>query len=526
MPLQVGELYAAIEVDQSKFNAGLQAAENKFKGFGKNIEVLSGKIRNIGMIATAGLTLPIVGAATASFKLASDMTESLNKVDVAFKGNAEEVKSWATSTLMSFGLAKGTALDMAAGYGDMATSMGLTTGEASKMSTSLVGLAGDLASFKNIGIDEANLALTAIFTGETESLKRLGIVMTQQNIDEWAATQGIKKKITAMSQAEQVQTRYAYVMAMTSNAQGDFARTQGGAANQMRIFGEALKELGASFGENLLPVITPIIVKINEMVKGFGKLSPESKKLIMVIAGIVAIGGPVLVILGSLAGAVTAISAAVPVLGAAFTVLMGPVGLVIAGIAALIAMGVLLYKNWDKIKAFGVSMWDAISTTWNNNLAALSQGMRSAGQAIIEIWGKIKGAILEAVAAALRFVGATDQAASVQYEADKAQYIGLADTGKQGGRRGNQSLFGYASGTTSARKGLAWAGENGPELINFGGGETVLNNRQSMAAIQGDYTVTHVFQTNDGNIVKRVAEEFERGNRRIPSRVSTLPSMA
>ena len=89
----------------------------------------------------------------------------MNKVEVAFGDNADEVKSWGDTTIKQFGIAKGTALDMASLYGDMATGMGVNTKEASKLSTNLTGLAGDLASFKNVSIDVAKTALAGVFTG-------------------------------------------------------------------------------------------------------------------------------------------------------------------------------------------------------------------------------------------------------------------------------------------------------------------------------------------------------------------------
>jgi hypothetical protein len=125
---------------------------------------------DIGKSLSMTVTAPIVGLGVAAVKMASDLTENINKTDVAFKNNAQEVKTWSESTLKNFGISKGSALDMASLFGDMGTAMGQTTPEAAKMSTSLVGLAGDLASFKNIGIAQAEDALKGIFTGEGESL--------------------------------------------------------------------------------------------------------------------------------------------------------------------------------------------------------------------------------------------------------------------------------------------------------------------------------------------------------------------
>ena len=125
---------------------------------------------------------------------------------------------------------------MAALFGDMATSMGYSQDAAAQMSMALVNLAADLASFKNIGIDQASTALKSIFTGETESLKELGVVMTQANLEAYALAEGYTTAYTAMDQAQQVAVRYQYVLANTQNAQGDFARTSDSTANQLRIF--------------------------------------------------------------------------------------------------------------------------------------------------------------------------------------------------------------------------------------------------------------------------------------------------
>jgi hypothetical protein len=260
--------------------------------------------------------------------MASDYTESLNKVDVSFKGSSAQVKEFAKTTLETSGIAEGTALDMSAAYGDMATSMGIPTEQAAKMSTSLVALAGDLASFKNISIDVANTAISAIFTGETESLKKLGIVMTEVNLKHFALNSGIKKTYETMSQAEKVQLRYNYILSVTKNAQGDFERTQGGAANQTRIFTESLKQVGQQMGQVILPLFVKVITAVNEKIKAFSELSMATKTVIVVIAGLVAVIGPLLVVIG-------AILSAIPAIVAGFALVSGAIVPVLAGIVLL-----------------------------------------------------------------------------------------------------------------------------------------------------------------------------------------------
>jgi hypothetical protein len=218
------------------------------------------------------------------------------------------------------------------------------------MSTQLVGLAGDLASFKNIDIEQATTALAGVFTGETESLKRLGIVMTEVNLKQFAMDKGLNSNIKNMSQAEKVALRYQFILDKTSNAQGDFARTGGGAANQMRIFQEALKQLAANFGQILLPAFTKILLKINAFIISLSEMTPETKKFLAVIGGLGIVLPPIAAILPS-------IIAGFKLLGAAFAVLASPLTLVVGSVASL-AVGLPKLEQslgvqttlWQKIK--------------------------------------------------------------------------------------------------------------------------------------------------------------------------------
>ena len=279
--------------DSQGLEDALSRADKQLKEFGKQASDIG---KSMSMYVTAPLTL----AGGAAIKLASDFNESMNKVDVSFKSSAVEVQAFAKTALTSFGIAEGTALDMAALFGDMATGMGVGTAEAAKLSTSLVGLAGDLASFKNIGIDQVQTALAGIFTGETESLKRLGIVMTEANVKAYAFSTGIKKSYDEMSQAEKVMLRYNYVLSVTANAQGDFARTGGGAANQMRMFGESLKQVGAQFGQVVLPYVTAAFKAMNSLMVSISETSATTKTIIFALGGLAAAIGPVLVAVGFL----------------------------------------------------------------------------------------------------------------------------------------------------------------------------------------------------------------------------------
>lgn len=282
-------------------NTGNRAtlAGDKIQSAGDKLEAIGGKLSSAGNTLSAAVTAPLLAAGGAAIVMASDYEESLNKVDVAFGDSAERVKEFAQTTVDSYGIAEGTALDMAALFGDMATSMKIPREEAAEMSERLVGLAGDLASFKNISLDQVGTALKSIFTGETESLKELGVVMTEANLDAFALAEGFGKTTDEMTEAEKVQLRYQYVLSATQNAQGDYARTADGTANSLRTLQESAKELGVAFGQELLPQITPLIQKGTKLVKSFGEMGDEEKKLIVSTAAVAAAAGPAVKVIGT-----------------------------------------------------------------------------------------------------------------------------------------------------------------------------------------------------------------------------------
>lgn len=344
--------------------------QKSLKKTSRELSKASRDIQSAGRSLTLGLTVPIAAAGVAATKLASDYEESLNKVNVVFQENSKNVEAWSRTTLKQFGIAKGTALDMASLYGDMATSMGLPVDASAEMSKSLVGLAGDISSFKNVSLSQSSNALKGIFTGETESLKNLGIVMTQANLQAFAMSKGIEKNIQDMTESEKVALRYGYVIEKSTNAIGDFARTGGGTANQFRVFTESLKELGQTLGSQILPVITPLIKRLNELVQSFAALSPEQQKAILTALALAAALGPIIFIAGKLTGIVGILignfGAFIKVIRngggviAALKALIGPVGITVLAIAAIAEVVYVVWKTFDSFKTFIKAVWAVI----------------------------------------------------------------------------------------------------------------------------------------------------------------------
>ncbi len=200
-----------------------------------------------------------------AINMASDLEEVQNVVDVSFGSMADQVEAFANTAVRSYGMSALTAKRMASTFMAMSNGMDIAQEAGKNMSLQLTALAGDMASFYNVGQDIAQTALNSIFTGETESLKKFGIVLTETNLEAFALSQGIKKSYQAMSQAEKVALRYNYVLNATKNAQGDFARTSGSWANQIRLLKEQWSQFLGILGSGLIKILTPMVKALNQM---------------------------------------------------------------------------------------------------------------------------------------------------------------------------------------------------------------------------------------------------------------------
>ena len=206
--------------------------------------------------------------------LGSDLSEVQNVVDVTFGSMSGAVDKWSKDAAMNFGLSETMAKRYVGTFGSMAEAFGFSEKEAYNMSTTLTGLAGDVASFYNISQDEAYTKLKSVFSGETEALKDLGIVMTQANLDQYALANGFGKTTSAMTEAEKVSLRYAFIQSQLANATGDFARTSDSWANQTRILSLQVQSLQANIGQGLIAILTPAIRALNAFM---GKLVQASE---------------------------------------------------------------------------------------------------------------------------------------------------------------------------------------------------------------------------------------------------------
>lgn len=328
-----------------------------------NVRDAAREMINVGSQMTKVTTVPIITALAAAVKSAGDFTETLGKTNVVFGEMTDTVMEWSENAIDAMGMAQSTALEMSSAYGDMATGMGMATAESATMSMNLTQLAADISSFKNKSLSEVNTALMGIFTGETESLKQLGIVMTQANLQQYAYSQGITQTIDKLSQAEQVQLRYSYVMAQSANAQGDFARTGENLNNRVRKLTETLKELANSYGSTLTERVAGVIGKLQEGVQYLAELDDGAKNTIVTIGLIVAAAGPLLLVGGKIIGVITTLKTSLLALSA------NPVVLgITAAIAALSGLAAIANSTGEGL--------DKTSKTYQNLKNAIEGGAK------------------------------------------------------------------------------------------------------------------------------------------------------
>lgn len=268
----VGEIGLDLVVNQNQFKTQMAG--------------ITGLAKKAGMALAAAFSIKkVVDFGKSCLELGSDLAEVQNVVDVTFPSMTAQVDKFAQSAAKSFGLSETMAKQYTGTFGAMAKAFGFTEKQAYDMGTTLTGLAGDVASFYNISQDEAYTKLKSVFTGETESLKDLGVVMTQTALDAYAMANGFGKTTSQMSEAEKVALRYAFVQDQLTAATGDFARTSDSWANQCRIMKLQFDSLKASIGQGLINLFTPVLHVINTVIGKLAVLASAFKSFTELITG-------------------------------------------------------------------------------------------------------------------------------------------------------------------------------------------------------------------------------------------------
>lgn len=255
-----GSIIIETKVDSGGLKKGMTSIS-------KEAKTMKSSFAGIGKAVAAAFAVKVLyDFGKQAVSLASDLQEVQNVVDVAFGDMADKVEEFAKTSIQTMGISELTAKRTASTYMSMGKGMGIATEASFNMALSLTQLSADMASFYNISQERADIALKAVYTGETEVLKQYGIVMTEVNLQQYALSQGITKSLDDMNQQEKTMLRYNFVLQQTQMAQGDFVRTSDSWANQTRILSEQWKQFMGIIGSGLIKVLTPLVTILNKIV--------------------------------------------------------------------------------------------------------------------------------------------------------------------------------------------------------------------------------------------------------------------
>jgi hypothetical protein len=394
MASAIPPILVQLQADVSQLKAGLAQAEQAIKGVDDQVKVagtgmnkFSGQMKS--MAATIGVAFgaaQIVSFGKDAVMASSNMAESLSKVQVVFGEGAAEVQRFGKSAAENLGISNQAALEAVGTYGNLFQAFGLGQGESQKMSTSLVQLASDMASFNNTSVDDAILALRSGLSGETEPLKKFGVALSDVRLKTEAMALGlIKSTSEALTPAAKAQASYSLILKDTKLAQGDYARTADGTANTMKTLQAKFEDAKVAVGDALMPAfkgllgVLKVLIPVLTAIGDFFKNNQDEVKAFAITVGI----------LGAAYGAYTVyLKAAIIQQKILNTVQkMNPLGAVIIVIGLLVAAMVKLFKS---------------NETFRKAVITVAKVALTAFASIIPMVGKVYEVIMKVVTGPLK----------------------------------------------------------------------------------------------------------------------------
>lgn len=441
--------------DVKDINKKLGNVEKQLSGFGKSIGKVGSLLKGAFAFAAADA---VVGQIKGAVNAASDMNETLSKSQTIFGSASKDIEAFGNNAAKSLGLSKQEAIAGAASFGNFFDQIGIGKKASADMSKSFLQMSADLASFNNADPSKVMESFISATRGEYDSLQQFIPTVNAAKVETEALRLSHKKSAKDLTDADKAQALYSLSVKGMGKAQGDFARTSTGAANQQRILTAQWKNAQATIGQALLPILTKLLNFITSTaIPAIGKfadyfsrnLLPTLKEVGTVLGTVGTFIGQHItlfttlgVIIGTVAAATklytiaiaaqNAIMAAggiakylaslnvVKVATAAWTAVQwllnvaltaNPIGIVIVAIAALIAIIVVLWKKndgfrkaliaaWNAIKSATVSVWNAVKsavvTAWNAIKSAISTSINAVKGAISKGLGAIKSAWIAA----------------------------------------------------------------------------------------------------------------------------------
>lgn len=297
--LDLGTIKASIEMSTDKAIQSLQQFEDRARSTASSLGQGFTSAGQALMPLTAGIT----AIGVASVKSASDVSEMQSKFNVVFGELSNDAEQWANTYSDAIGRSKYEIQEAISNQADLYTGMGMTKQEALELSKQATQLSYDLASFNNVQDSQAIEAMTKAMMGETESMKMLGVNLTDTIMENSEFVKSTGKAWKEMTLAEKATARYNEAMKQSKNAIGDAERTSDGFANQMKAMKGSLHEASVAIGNVLLPMLTPLVQGLNEFLQKVVAVAEENPKLVqtvVAVGGALAMLGPTLLLVGKL----------------------------------------------------------------------------------------------------------------------------------------------------------------------------------------------------------------------------------
>jgi hypothetical protein len=385
---EVGVAYVTLSVSTAGIGQGIASSMSGIPGLATNAGDLAGKgfagkmggyIKSLaGPLAATFGAVAVANYFKGAIDDASNFAEQGAAVAQIFgEDGSAALQKLAETSATAFGLSKDKLLEAAKTFGVYGQAAGLAGEANSTFSTDMLGLARDLASFNNTSVDDAILALGAGLRGESEPLKRYGVLLDDATLKAKAFEMGIYKGKGVLDQQSKVLAAQQVIMEKTSTQQGDFARTSSGLANQQRILDANLANLGITIGTFLLPAVTAFTVAINGLVSFIADNLPS-------IAAFVAVLGTWLIATNAVRIA-TAIWTGVQ---AVFNAVMAlnPIMLIVIAIALLVAaiVWVATKTTWFQDAWTAMTKW--ITSAWDATVKFFDETFKSIGKWFSNIW--------------------------------------------------------------------------------------------------------------------------------------------
>lgn len=261
-----------IPIITSFVNTGVQAADKQLKAFGTSAKNVAGAVA--GFSLAVGTVKSVIGPMITA---ASNMQESLSKVNVVFGRGAKEVENFANSAAKNLGQSKQSVLDAAGVFGTFGKAAGLAGTDLALFSNDFTTLATDLASFNNTSPEEAVQAIGAALRGEAEPLRRFGVLLNDATLKQEAMALGIYDGSGALTAQQKILAAQAAIYKQTGDAQGDFIRTSDGLANSQRTLAATFENVKAKLGAAFLDQATTATQNITFLAQAFEKLPTPVK---------------------------------------------------------------------------------------------------------------------------------------------------------------------------------------------------------------------------------------------------------